>query len=179
MRIVSSQYDPLGVAACLIIILKVQLKELYKLGLDWDQPLDGALRSMWVGLLTMLVSTGRIVFRRATKPENTVGRCVLVCFFDGSDLAFGMVIYIRWDLDDGSVWVSIICAKCKVAALFGTSTPRVELEGSTLMTRVVVRVVRALVEDQPARVYFLGDSETVLACRERVHQRPQGGILAL
>ena len=167
LRIVSSQYDPLGVAACLTIILKVQLKELYKLGLDWDQPLEGALRIRWVKLLDMLVRTGGVVFRRATKPEDTVGRCVLVCFFDGSDLAFGMVIYIRWELDDGSFWVSIICAKCKVAALFGTSTPRVELEGSTLMTRVVVRVVRALVDDPPAKVYFLGDSETVLACRER------------
>jgi hypothetical protein len=81
LRVVSSQYDLLGVAACLIIILKVQLKELYKLGLDWDKPLEGELRDMWVGLLEMLVRTGGIVFSRATKPENAVGRCVLVCFF--------------------------------------------------------------------------------------------------
>ena len=35
------------------------------------------------------------------------------------------------------------------------------------MTRVVVRVIRALVDDPPAKVYFLGDSETVLGSRER------------
>ena len=126
LRVVSSQYDLLGIAACLMIILKVQLKALYKLELDWDTPLEGPPRGVWVGLLEMLVRTGGIVFNRATKPDNTVGRCDLVCFFDGSDLAFGMVIYVRWELDNGSVWVSLIAAKSKVAPLFGTSTPRVE-----------------------------------------------------
>ena len=167
LRVVSSQYDPLGVATCLVIILKVQLKELYKLGLDWDIPLEGGLRNMWVKLFEMLVRCGGIRFMRTTKPDGTVGRCVLVCFFDGSDVAFGLVIYVRWVLEDGSVWVYLLAARSRIAPLFGTSTPRVELEGATLLTRVVVRVIRALVEDPPAKVYFLGDSETVLASRER------------
>ena len=149
--------------------MKVQLKELYKMGLDWDTPLDGGLRDMWLGYMEkeMLVKTCGIKFNRATRPVNAVERCILVCFFDGSDLAFGVVIFVRWVLEDGSVWVYLVAAKFRVTPLFGTSTPRIELEGATLMTRVVVRVVRALVDDPPAKVYFLGDSETVLGGRER------------
>lgn len=45
---VSSQYSPLGIA-CPLIIIMVQLKELYKLGIDWDMPLEGGLRDTWVG----------------------------------------------------------------------------------------------------------------------------------
>ena len=167
LRIISSQYDPLGVASCALIGLKVKLKELHKLGIDWDTPLHGNLREEWIKLFEMLVLVGKIKFMRSTKPDGVVGSCVLVCYFDGSDLAFGFVIYARWEMSDGSVFVNLVASKARIAPLFGTSTPRVELEGATLLTRVVVRVIRALVQDPPSKIYFLGDSETVLACRER------------
>ena len=59
LRIVSSQYDPLGIAAPLTIILKVNLKELYKLGVDWDMPLLGEVRNTWVKLFRMLGVQGQ------------------------------------------------------------------------------------------------------------------------
>ena len=34
LRVVSSQYDPLGIAAWLVVILNVELKELYKLRIN-------------------------------------------------------------------------------------------------------------------------------------------------
>ena len=36
LRVVSSQYDMLGIVSPLTIILKSELKELYQVGLDWD-----------------------------------------------------------------------------------------------------------------------------------------------
>ena len=167
LRVVSSQYDPLGIASCLMVKLKVQLKELYKLGLDWDTPLEGNLRESWVQLFSMLVQCGEIQFIRSTKPEGYTGSSTLVCYFDGSDIAFGFVIYIRWEMEDGSIWTNFVASKTRVTPQFGTSTPRIELEGATLVSRVVVRIVHALLEDPPTRIIFLGDSETVLACRER------------
>ena len=81
------------------------------------------MRSEGVMMLDIMVNNLGAVFRRTTKPKNIVDRCVPV-FLDGPDLAFWMVmvIYIKWELVDGSFWVSIICAKSKVAALFGTSS---------------------------------------------------------
>ena len=141
LRIISCQYDPLGVASCVLISLKVRLKELYKLGIEWYTPLEGNLRNDWIQMLEMLVLAGEVRFRRTTKPENAVGSCTMICFFDGSDLAFGFVMYARWVMTDGSVWVNLVAAKARIAPLYGTSTPRVELEGATLLSRVTVRVI--------------------------------------
>ena len=63
LRIVSSQYDPLGIASPIKIILKANLKELYKLGVEWDQPLVGAVRDVWIKLFRMLVLAGGIDFK--------------------------------------------------------------------------------------------------------------------
>ena len=51
--------------------------------------------------------------------------------------------------------------------MYATSTPRLELEGATLLTRVLLKVVLALHKDPPAQIYCLGDSECVLASREK------------
>ena len=167
LRVVSSQYDPLGVASPLLIILKCQLKELYKLELAWDEELSGSLREKWINLFEMLVQCGGIKFRRSTRPENAVGKCILICYFDGADPAFCIAIYARWSLDDGTFSVYLVAAKARVAPMLGTSTPRMELEGATMDTRVALRIIHALVEDPPGRVIFVGDSQTILASRER------------
>ena len=167
LRVVSSQYDPLGLACPLLIIFKCQLKELYKLEVAWDEELTGALRERWVHLFEMLVRCGSIKFKRSTRPANAVGKCLLICYFDGADPAFGIAIFSRWELDDGTFEVNLVAAKSRVAPMLGTSTPRMELEGATMDTRVALRIVHALVDDPPGQVMFVGDSQTILASRER------------
>ena len=51
--------------------------------------------------------------------------------------------------------------------MLGSSTPRMELEGATMDSRVALRIVHALVDDPPGQVMFVGDSQTILASRER------------
>ena len=126
--------------------MKVQRKELYKLGVDWDMPLEGGLRESWVNIFEMLVRAGGIKFRRTTRPEHAVGKCLLICFWDGADPAFGIAVYVRWELVDGTAWVYLVAAKARVAPLFGTSSPRMELEGATLKTRVVLKIVQSFCE---------------------------------
>ena len=167
LRIASSQYDPLGIACPLLIILKCSLKELYKMDLSWDQELTGSLRDKWINFFKMLVECGGIRFKRATRPENAVGKCWLICFWDGANPAFGIAVYARWVLDTGMVEVFLVAGKSRVAPMLGTSTPRMELEGATLDTRVVLRIVHAMLDDPPGQVLFLGDSQTILASRER------------
>ena len=163
LRVVSSQYDPLGVACPLLITLKCQLKELYKMELAWDEELSGTMREKWINLFEMLVQCGGIRFGRSTRPENAVGKCILICYFDGADPAFCIAIYARWSLDDGTFSVYLMAAKARVAPMLGTSTPRMELEGATMDTRVALRIIHALVDDPPGQVIFVGDSQTILA----------------
>ena len=167
LRVVSSQYDMLGIASPLTIIMKSELKELYQAGLDWDQVMEGDMRENWLKMFETLVRTGSVKFVRATRPMGAVGSYILICYFDGSNKAFAIVIYARWEMEDGSVVVRLVASKAKVAPMYATSTPRMELEGATLLMRVLLKVVLALIGDPPAKVYCLGDSECILSSREK------------
>ena len=59
------------------------------------------------------------------------------------------------------------CCQVLVVPMFGASTVRMEMDGATLVTRLVYRVVHALLDDPPGEVIFIGDAETVSASRER------------
>ena len=115
LRVSSSQYDPLGIVSPLTILLRVSMKELYTMEVDWDQPLEGDIRESWVEKFKMLVRAGGVNFRRCTRPVGAVGKCTLVCYFDGSDHAFAIVIYVRWEMADGTVWVNLLTSKEKLA----------------------------------------------------------------
>ena len=75
------------------------------------------------------------------KLMNTKRRIALICFFDGLNLEFGIVCYVRWGKHDGLFRTNIVAAKCKVVTLFCTNIPRLELNGLTMMTRVVTKVI--------------------------------------
>ena len=94
----------------------------------------------------------------------------IVCFFDGSDVAFAASIYIRWVLSNGSVDVSLLCAKTRVTPLQRISTPRSELNGAVIGSRLLLSCVRSLSQSDviPEKIWFIGDSECTLASLEKV-----------
>ena len=112
-----------------------------------------------------------ISYPRAYKPANTVGKCQLVCFFDGSDHAYAAVIYIRWLLKDGSVLVQLLSCKARITPLLRISTARSELNGAVLASVLVLSTVRSLSssQDVPEVVWFIGDSECTLASLEKTN----------
>ena len=64
--------------------------------------------------------------------------------------------------------MSLLVAKSKVSAMWSTSTPRVEMDGGVMASRLTYRTIKALnPEDVPEQVWIAGDSETVLASREK------------
>ena len=90
-----------------------------------------------------------------------MGEPWLVILSDGSDLAYVFVAYIRWLLEDGSLWCRLIMAKCRVGSVNRLSTPQMELNAAVLSKRER-RVIK-----QGSRFYFkcvlqIVDSETVL-----------------
>ena len=98
-----------------------------------------------------LVRAGQLVFQRCIRPEGEVSDFALVAFFDGSDQAFAGVVYCRWDMEDGSVHVNLLCSKAKVCPLRRISTARGELNGAVVMVRLVWTVIQALeVEELPS-----------------------------
>jgi hypothetical protein len=100
-----------------------------------------------------------------------MGPCQLICFFDGSDDAFAAAIYVRWKLNDDSFDVSLLCAKPRVTPSKRISTPRSELNGAVLASRIALSEVGSLTNAGISieRLWFIGDSECILACLEKTN----------
>ena len=174
LGVVNGIYDPLGLTAPITARLRVLFRGVFQSNssIDWDAPiLDEKSRALWMELLRMLVSAGKVTFPRSFKPKDVIGNCQIICFFDGSDVAFASAIYLRWVLPDYTVQVSLICAKSRVTPLLRLSTPRSELNGAVLAVRLLLSCLRSLSQSGivPEQVWFIGDSECTLACLEKVN----------
>ena len=89
------------------------------------------------------------------------------CILDGSDEVFVTLIYAVWLAPETEepMEVRLVASKTRVAADWEKNTVRQELNGAVLMTRLLVKVVRAL-DIKPQRVWIARDSQTVLASRK-------------
>jgi len=174
LRIVNSLYDPLGLVAPIAIRLRIAFRDLFKLNksLDWDAFIAaGRQQDLWIKLIKILVEAPAVTFMRCFKPAATVNGSHLVCYFDGSDDAFAAVIYIRWMLEDGSIFTNIVCSKARVTPSKRLTTPRSELNGALLVSRLALSTVNSLkIAAVPIdRLWFIGDSECILACLEKTN----------
>ena len=110
----------------------------------------------------MLFNLEKIEFRRSLWPsEQVVGNPELVVFSDGSVTAFGAVAYIRWKLESGKWWSTLITSKSKVAPKNRITIPRLELNGAVLSKRLKEFLVTHM-DTEFSNVYHLVDSSTVL-----------------
>ena len=167
LSIVNSIYDPMGLLTPITINLKVMMKQMFSAEYDlkWDQALPKELQLQWVLMLSDLVGI-KLEFDRSIMHIEAYGSPVLAAFWDGSDQAFAAVIYAIWLVKDNPVEVRLVASKARVSSEWGKNTVRQELNGSVLCTRLLVKTVRAM-EIKPERVWVAGDSETVLASREK------------
>ena len=81
LSVLNSIYDPIGLVSPLTIQLKVAFRDLFRQGLNlgWDDLIPPEDQSRWRSLIQMLSSTQTIRFPRCTKPDGTIGKCILVC----------------------------------------------------------------------------------------------------
>ena len=113
----------------------------------------------------------RMKFVRCFKPSYAVGPCQLICCLDWSDDTFATVLYLRWKLMDNSACVSLLCRKPRVTLAKRISTPRSELNGAVIASRLALSTVRSLSSaGVPIEwLWFIGDSECILACLEKAN----------
>ena len=170
LGVTNAQYDMLGICTPLLIKLRIGMRDLFikEQGLEWDSPLPDKLRSMWVVHMKELVLAGEVKFSRCVRPEGKVEQFWLVVFFDGSDQAFAAAVFCMWIMADGEIVIRLLCSKARVTPLLRISTPRSELCGAVLAMRLTWTAVQALESSElPSKILIGGDSETVLAAREK------------
>lgn len=129
-------FDPLGLAAALLIRAKIGLQDLWRTKLGWDEPLSAADQKRWQRLLEELDELKSVEFPRCVMPVDLSANAPMLCIFsDASEEAFGACAYLRWEKGDGAE-TKLLCAKSRVAPLKKLTIPKLELQGAVLASRL-------------------------------------------
>ena len=146
--------------------------------LKWDDPLPDSLKTLMIEFFIQLFDLEGVEFLRSLwLREDTAGSPELVVFSDGSTLAFGTAVYIRWKLVSGGWWATLVMSKGKIAPKNRITVPRLELNGAVLAKRIREFLVEQL-DVEFSRVYHLVDSSTVLGYvhKEDAKLKPYEGV---
>ena len=167
LKIINKPHDILGLLTPVTIKAMVAYRDLFRIepALGWDDEIPTKEKQKWVKILRVFHEASSIKLHRSTKPTSAVGDPEVVGYFDGSDDAYAGVVYLRWALEDGSYEANLVCSKAKVTPLKRISTPRSELNGAVLLSRLLLFFLKSCSKSnvKPKRVWIMGDSECTLA----------------
>ncbi|XP_070074700.1 uncharacterized protein [Drosophila takahashii] len=157
---VSRIFDPLGLLAPIVIQFKILFQKLWLLNLDWDDPLPTKLADNWLKWRADLDTLQK--FRLPRFVHNDPDNIELHGFSDASTKAYAAVVYSRVTNDDGSISVSIVAAKTRVAPLKQQSLPRLELCAALLLSQLIRSITSGL-RHKNITVFGWSDSSIVLS----------------
>ena len=115
-------FDPLGLVCCFTITFKLMLRVIVQHELGWDEPLPTPLQVSWRKWIQEAIQAAPLNFPRSLMVPGVVGRPELCLFWDGSDVAYAGCIYIRWKLEDGTWWTTLVTSKSRVTPQAGASS---------------------------------------------------------
>ncbi|XP_065075911.1 uncharacterized protein LOC135699568 [Ochlerotatus camptorhynchus] len=157
---IAQLFDPLGIISPVVVQAKILMQHLWLLALEWDAEVPPEIRQQWVRFAEQLPQLANFrIDRYALVPKYR--RIELHCFADASKAAYGACIYVRSESSDGSVKISLLASKSKVAPLKPLSIPRLELCAALIASRLYDRISKAL-DINFSVVVFWSDSTVVL-----------------
>ncbi|XP_038063243.1 uncharacterized protein LOC119733951 [Patiria miniata] len=160
---VNGVFDPIGLAAPVIIKGKMLLREMTQDGGGWDDPLPKDLLQDWVMWRKSLIALTDVRVPRSFAPFSTteVVRRELHTFGDSSNKAIGAVCYLRTVGSNDEVHVQLVMGKAKLAPKAAVTIPRLELCASVLATEMEDYVTQEL-QIKVDESKFYTDSKVVL-----------------
>lgn len=164
---VMSVFDPLGLAAPIIIQGKHLIQQLWRTKTGWDDEIPKIQEDMWKRWLEELKQLDNLGIPRNIKPhpshkgEGPRPRPPnqLHCFCDASETAYAAAVYL---LSEEPRTVRLLAAKTRVAPLKPISIPRLELQAAVLGCRLTHTIKKELDTPTNSTTYWT-DSRTVLA----------------
>ncbi|UYV73747.1 hypothetical protein LAZ67_11000696, partial [Cordylochernes scorpioides] len=144
LSLIARIYDPLGWMAPLVIIFKIMLQKLWAKGCNWDERLPECIQRRWTGIEGDVNQLNKISIPRYIPCRNSILTLELHGFCDSSEKAYAAVIYVKSCKHDGSIDISLIASKTKVAPIKALSLPRLELCSALLLANLFVAVKESL-----------------------------------
>ena len=133
LRMLSSIYDPLGMASSFILGARRIVQDLCRGKLGWDEKIGPSYEEQWTQWTDWLAEMAVIKIPRCVLPPTHVKR-QLHHFSDASEKAYGVVSYLRSQDQEGKIYSYIVMAKSRLAPLKTLTIPRLELQAATLVT---------------------------------------------
>ena len=169
----SKLYDPLGLLSPYTLRAKLLMREICIMTSrdnsnksHWDDPLPKHINDKLGCFFSELPLVESVSFNQSIKPKNAVDDPILILFSDGSQYAYGVCAYIRWELADGKFSSNLIYVKNRLAPLKIITIPRIELMGAVIACRLRATILKEL--DFTFRsIYHIIDSQIVL---EQIHK---------
>ena len=163
LSVISSVYDPLGVAGPFVLRGKLMLQELIALKIGWDDAVTPSQERKWTIWLEDLPKLEALEVERSLKPEGFghVVSCQLHHFSDASAMGYGAVSYLRLVNDLGQIHCAIVMAKSRVAPLKKITIPRLELAAAAVAARLNM-VIKKELDMKIDHTTFWTDSTAVL-----------------
>ena len=161
---VSSIYDPLGLAAPLLLHGKRILQLLCKENAGWDDPIPPELRSRWEKWRAEIPLLEELNVPRCFRPTDfgELKTAELHHFSDACNEGYGQCSYLRIVDEKDRIHCSLVMGKARVTPLKPTTIPRLELAAAV----VSVKASEALSQDleyEPMDETFWTDSMVVKA----------------
>ena len=165
-------YDPMGLCSPYTFKFRAAMREVVSLNITWDTTIPEDMATSWRKLITDTITAPPITFPRpfiGQYHDSIEPAFEVIGYWDGSDVGYCGALYCRWLSHPGATWSThLICAKSRVTPVSGLSTPRAEVNGLLLLTRMLVVVCKAL-PVKPRRITLIGDSECTIASMEAVN----------
>ena len=114
LSMLSSVYDPLGIASPFVLGARKVMQELCRTKLGWDDQVPPVYQQQWCRWTQGLREMAKIRVPRCLQPAGAIER-QLHHFADASETAYGVVSYLRIQSDDGCVASTLVMAKSRLA----------------------------------------------------------------
>ena len=146
LSLVSSLYEPLDIAAPVVLCGKIIVQESCRLCPGWDDPVPQDIEDRWRKWLVCLPLLDQMSIPRCYKPSGygSLASVELHQFADASDVGYGCVTYYRFENSAGQIHCSFIFGKSQVAPLKQMTIPWMELSAAVLAVKVDFQLRREL-----------------------------------
>ena len=120
-------WDPLGLCSGITISARLIFQSIVRLKLKWEEVIiDPAICEKWTRCLQEINRCNEVLIPRNLEQQNNIKEKELIGFADGSSVAHGCVLYIRWFNEDESVVdVKFVASKGKLAPIGGQPHPKI------------------------------------------------------
>lgn len=157
---IAKLFDPVGLLAPIIVRGKCLIQDMWRIGVEWDEPLPIELAQRWIEYNDSLYIIKEISVPRWLNSSHS-SAIQLHGFADASSIAYGATVFIRVMAPNGALSCSLLGCKTRIAPVHTMTIPRLELCAAELLTRLM-KYLRKVFNASNVRATFWTDSEVVL-----------------